>query len=142
MSGLMDMNPEDIPPSKMLTFLGVSLVTGNPVIGGLVLGGLALAGKALSFTKRKFQERRANAERLRNQGNYLAERDAQRRHELELERLKNPPPLPHEEALQKVRRQFEQNLEVIEASPLRDNEKAVARDRVTQKFIEDLEKVL
>ena len=134
------MSPDDIPTVPAVTFLGISLATGNPLIGGLAAGGLVLTGKALSFAKRKIRESRDAAARSRQERFYRADREAQRQHELEIERLKNPPPLPHEELLDKVRREFEQNLAVIEASSLRENEKAAARDRITQKFIRDLEK--
>jgi len=64
---------------------------------------------------------------------------------------KPPPPLPpppapvaptRTELLWKIRREFEQNLAVIESAPLGEAERNAGRDRVTQKFIERLEELL
>ena len=53
-----------------------------------------------------------------------------------------PVPPSREQILNRLQMEFEQNLAVIQKSPLTEAERQVGRDRVTQKFISDLERLL
>lgn len=130
---------------EWLAFFWTTLLMEDPIAGGMIAGGLAVVRRTPGLFIRKWQEMRQRREARKRERAHRNEIDAQRRHELEMARIKNlppPPPIPIDAQIAAAEQRLDDRLQIIETLPMGDPEKKRMTESAVRKFEEEVEQIL